>query len=58
MNRRTFLCGLTLGTLSALAAEAQPAKVSRRMSRDRTSSSSTFPVLHLAALLTQPRAVA
>src|SRR3989442_11481135 len=26
MNRRTFLCGLTLGTLSApLAAEAQPA---------------------------------
>jgi len=29
MNRRTFLCGLTLGTLSALAAEAQPAKVSR-----------------------------
>jgi ABC-type uncharacterized transport system substrate-binding protein len=30
MNRRTFLCGLTLGTLSVpLAAEAQPPKVPR-----------------------------
>src|SRR2546425_4863241 len=29
VNRRTFLCGMTLGALSALAAEAQPAKVSR-----------------------------
>ena len=30
MTRRAFLCGLTLGMLSApLAAEAQPAKISR-----------------------------
>ena len=30
MNRRTFLCGLTLGMLSApIGAEAQPGKVYR-----------------------------